>query len=429
MLNLKDKKITIVGAQKSGIAIAELVLSLGGIPKMTEKKKPEDLNPEALRFLQNNSIALECGGHTKEFVADSYLLVLSPGVRFDLPTVIWAKENKIPVLGEIEFAFQFCDKPVIAITGSNGKTTTVTLTDKIIKEAGFKSCLCGNIGSPFSKFALQSDSFDYFVLEVSSFQMESLLAKDNKEGFKKFKPFIAAILNFNQNHLDRHKDMDEYFEAKARIFQNQYKNDFAVLNHSSEKLKFLAQKLSSKVVFFNDDRDNKFSDNQNHLAVLAIANILKIKPEICKKVFSEFKGVEHRLEWVRNLDGVEYINDSKSTTAEAGEWAINRMTKPIVMICGGSDKHLDYSWLKKLVKDKVKTMIVIGDIKGQLKNTFADVVNVIEGESFEAAVKLAQNNSTNGDCVLLSPMTASFDMFDNFEERGKVFKQIVNKLK
>ncbi|MBF0384595.1 MAG: hypothetical protein HQL27_01860 [Candidatus Omnitrophica bacterium] len=430
MLSIKNKTVTIIGAQKSGIALCSLIQSQGGVPKISEQKDKDKLPSNVFEWLDGKmGIEAQFGAHTEEFIAKSDLVVLSPGVPYNSLTVDWAKGKNITVLGEIEFAFQFCKKPVIAITGSNGKTTTSTLTHNLLEKAGYKSCLCGNIGAPFSEQIDKINKSDYAVIEVSSFQMESLLGEDKKANFAPFKPHIAAILNFNQNHLDRHKDMDEYFQAKARIFENQDENDYAILNYANSRLMELSLSLKAKTIFFNDGEDNQLSENQNHLAVFAIARALKIDAKICREVFAEFKGVEHRLEWVRNINGVDYVNDSKCTTAEAGEWAMKTIKNPIVMICGGYDKHVDFSHLKPLAAKKVKEMIVIGATKDQLKNTFIDTIKVREGASFEEAVNMAKDIASRGDCVLLSPMCASWDMFNNFEERGKLFKQIVGGFK
>jgi UDP-N-acetylmuramoylalanine--D-glutamate ligase len=322
-------------------------------------------------------------------------------------------------MGEVEFAFRLCPCPVVAVTGSNGKTTTSTVIAEIIKRAGRQVCLCGNIGSPFSQYVLHLKPTDTAVLEISSFQLESTVH---------FKPHVAVWTNFSQNHLDRHKDLEEYFQAKCKIFANQDSEDFAVLNFLDPQLKKLAGQLKAKVLFFNTPDKSVGVDNPNYLAAMQTAKALGISEDICFKVFSEFKGVEHRLEFVRDLRGVDFINDSKSTTVEAGRWALQRTLKPMVMICGGLDKHLDYSPLRSLVAQKVKHMIAIGQAREIMKSTFGDVVVVDTFTSLEEAVKAARGIAKSGDCVLLSPMCASFDMFKDYEHRGHCFKEIVNNL-
>ena len=246
------------------------------------------------------------------------------------------------------------------------------------------------------------------------------------ESTKYFKPHIAVWLNFSQNHLDRHKDINEYFDAKAKILANQDEQDFAILGDQPE-LREVSERSRATVVLFNGSDAPKDIDNPNYLAAMAAAKALGIPDAICRKVFAKFKGVEHRQELVRTLDGVDYINDSKSTTPEAGRWALMHLEKPILMICGGSDKHTPFDSLKDLVKRKVKKMIVIGQTKEALRQTFADVVPVEVCNTLPEAVDAARRAAKPGDCVVLSPMCASFDMFNDYEHRGRVFKEIVNK--
>lgn len=434
---LANKKVTILGAQRSGQALARLALRAGVRPKVSEQC-PETAVPEEFRrWLREQGGASEFGGHTQGFIEDSDVLVLSPGVPIGSAPVQWAQAKGILVLGEIEFAAQFCDKPIVAITGSNGKTTVTTLTYKVLEAAGRRPCLCGNIGYPFSEYVLDLEGKnDCVVLEISSFQLETVL--DPRSPFrsgpsaagwrlKGFKPHVAVILNFNQNHLDRHKDLQEYFDAKKRIFLNQDAQDYAVLNSKDPWLAPLGRALRSKVVYF--DPDSKEADNPNFVVVLKIAGVLGIDPSLCKDVFRQFKGVEHRMEWVRQLDGVDFINDSKSTTAQAAIWALERLKRPVVMICGGRDKHIDFSVLTPLVKDKVKEMFVIGEAREKLIHTFQGVVEVRSCETLEEAVLSAKDAAASGDAVLLSPMCASFDMFRDYEDRGRVYKEIVNRLR
>ncbi len=430
-MNLQNKKITILGFGKSGQALAELVLGLGGQVKISDKKTqanmPEDLNS----WVAEKKIEFEYGGHSASFIRESDLILLSPGVSFYTDVIKEALAKGIPVLGEIEFAFQFCFKPVIAVTGSNGKTTVVNLIHRVLTEAGYKSCLCGNVGTPLAQVVLKTEGVDFVVLEISSFQLESLLDPHNRSSpLIGFKPHVAVLLNFSQNHLDRHKDLEEYFEAKKKIFLNQEARDFAVLNEEDDHLRGLDSSLKSKVVYFNADQSKRLTgrSNPNQAAVMAVAKVLGIREEICRKVFRDFKGVEHRLEWVREVNGVYFINDSKSTTTEATRWALNSIDRPLIMICGGRDKNMDFSVLSELIKLKVKKMITIGEAKKKIKLTFDEFVDVIECDLLETAVDKAQSFASPGDCILLSPMCASYDMFLNFEERGKIFKQIVNRL-
>ena len=420
IFKIASKKVTIIGAARSGVAVADVVLRLGGIAKISESKPRDEFNAQLKELSDPDHVIIEEGGHTKAFIQDSDYVVLSPGVRPDALAVKWAQEGGIEVMGEVEFASRLCPCPIVAITGSNGKTTTSTVIAEIIKRWGRQVCLCGNIGSPLSRHVLDLKSSDTVVLEISSFQLESTVH---------FKPHVAVWTNFSQNHLDRHKDLEEYFQAKCKIFANQDAQDFAVLNFLEPEHRKLAEHLKAKVLFFNTPDKLAGVDNPNYLAALQAARALGINEEICLKVFSEFKGVEHRLEFVRHLDGVDFINDSKSTTVEASRWALERANKPVIMICGGSDKKLVYLPLKELVAQKVKHMIAIGQIREIIRSTFADVVPVETFTTFEEAIKAARKRAQPGECVLLSPMTASFDMFDDYEDRGRCFKEIVNNLK
>jgi len=260
--------------------------------------------------------------------------------------------------------------------------------------------------------------------------MEAVLAPGNRPAFiRGFKPYIAVLLNFSQNHLDRHKDLEEYLEAKKRIFLNQEPDDFIVLNDKDPQVRGLSSQVKSRVIYFNSDsiRDSDFT-NPNYLAVLEVARVLGIDDDSCRKVFEEFEGVEHRLEKVRCLNGVDFINDSKATTAEAARWALENIDRPIVMICGGRDKNIDFSVLAESVQQKVKKMLVIGEARAKIRQAFDGLIGLEECEGLEEAVTKAKQAASEGDCVLLSPMCASFDMFADFEERGQVFKEIVNKL-
>ncbi len=420
-MDLKGKKIAILGAGRSGMAAAKLAVHFNGTAKISDNNPQLNLPQESQAWMKKNQVTIETKGHTREFIYESDLVVMSPGVRIDAPAVQWAKEKQIPILGEIEFAYRFCNKPIIAVTGSNGKTTTATLITEVLAKAGKSPCLCGNVGAPFSQHIRDLKAKDFVVLEISSFQLESIID---------FKPHIAVFLNFNKNHLDRHKDMEEYFAAKKRIFLNQDQNDFAVLNAQDSYVQNLAKEIHSHVIYFNNEKptDRAWIKNPNHSAVLAVAKILGIREVICQEVFSDFRGVEHRLERVRTINGVNFINDSKSTTAESGRWAIENFKNPIIMICGGRDKNIDFTILQDLVKQKVKKMYVIGECREKIKKSFEEFVLVEECEGMEDAVRRAHTGAVTGDCVLLSPMCASFDMFTNFEERGKIFKDIVNKL-
>lgn len=417
LMDLSHKTVTVLGAARSGIAAANLVVKLGGMAKLSEFRSKADFNADINDLDQK--VICEFGGHSKDFIERSDYVVLSPGIRRDCQPVQWALAKGIPVLGEIELAYRCCPAPIIAVTGSNGKTTVSTLIAECLKKDGRKVFLCGNIGLPFAKVINQITPDSFVVLEVSSFQLEST---------ERFRPHIGVLLNFSENHLDRHKDLDEYFQAKSRMLANQQQEDFAILNYDNPRIRKLQESLRAQVLFYNSPGKNEIFGNPNERAVVEAVRVLGVSPEVCHEVFRKFKGVEHRMELVRTLDGVDYINDSKSTTAEATRWALERLTKPAYLICGGRDKNIDFSVLKPLVKKKVRKILAIGEARDKVFQTFCDVLEVDRYESLESAVLAARQQGKSGECVLISPMCASFDMFKNFEHRGQVFKEIVNQL-
>lgn len=417
-MDLNNRIVTIVGAARSGIAAANLALSSGADVRITDTRPLSELETALKGLTDRSRVQIESGGHTPPFIQASDYIVASPGVWREAPALQWARSRGIPVIGEIEFAWRFCRKPVVAVTGSNGKTTTVTLIARVLEAGGKKVCLCGNIGQPFSQYVL-GDEVDVFVVEISSFQLELT---------ETFRPYVALITNFSQNHLDRHPDMQDYFEAKRKIFRNQGASDFALINARDEWSRRLPQGLQAGVRYFNNPEEKA---NPNQTAAAAVGRIFGVPDEVSNRVFDAFAGVEHRLEKVRTLDGVLYINDSKSTTVESGRWALENTSGPLILICGGHDKGMDYHGLRELVREKVKVMILLtreDSVRQRLRETFEGVVPLEDCPDMAAAVQTARRNASSGEKVLLSPMFASYDMFDNFEHRGRVFKDVVKSL-
>ncbi len=419
MMKIKDKTVTIMGFAASGMAAADLALDNGARVQISEQRQDKLTQSRFGAWKNKKDVAVEWGKHSLDFIENSDIIVLSPGVPNDLPVIQKAQERGIPVMGEIEFAYRFCPSKIIAVTGSNGKTTVSTLISKLLSEAGRKIIFCGNIGTPFSSVIPYCTKQTLVVLEISSFQLESI---------RTFTAHVAVFLNFSQNHLDRHKDCEEYFEAKKRIFENQSRNDFAVLNIRDEKIKTLGQNLQSRIIYFNTSKDQNLFDDPNQRAAYAVVRIFGVSKDKAKKVFDEFCGVEHRMEKVRTLCGVHFINDSKSTTVEATRWALERTAGPVILICGGRDKNLDYSVIKDLIAKKVRQMITIGEARERIGRIYREMIPFEEADSLRGAVDLARSYAKDGDHILLSPMCASFDMFKNFEERGKAFKEIVHSL-
>jgi len=410
----KGKKVTIVGLARSGLACANLLYDLGAQVWVSDNKDCDSTRENARR-LKAKDIKIELGRHTEGFIRGRDLLVVSPGVPNNALPFIWAQNFKIPVISEIEVAWILCPATVIAVTGSNGKTTVTTLIGKVLQAAGKKTFLCGNIGKPFSEEVGRMKEQDYVSLEISSFQLEKISS---------FKPKISVMLNFTCNHLDRYSNIEEYLQAKKRIFMNQGKGDYLVLNSDDPTLREVNKEAKVGVLYFSQEEDL----DSNQAAVLAVASILNIDKDLVLKTFREFKGINHRLEFVREIDNITFINDSKSTTADSTLWALKRISRPVVLIAGGKDKGVDYSVILDLARRKIKEVVLIGEAKDRIAKSLGGDLTIEESATLEEATAKAYLKAKAGDCVLLSPMCSSFDMFSNYEERGNCFKRAVGEL-
>jgi len=407
----KNKKVAIVGLARSGLASASLLYDLGADVCVTDKSDSPAIR-SAQANLKSGRIKIELGGHSKGFIEGKDLVVISPGVPETSQAIIWARQANIPVISEIEVASILCPADIIAITGTNGKTTVTTLIGKILSADKKKVFTCGNIGNPFCGQVAKMQPGDYVSLEVSSFQLETISS---------FKPKIALILNLSRNHLDRYNGMQEYLEAKKRIFLNQDENDYLVLNRDDPAISGLAGQARSKKVYFSKEQGL----NPNQSAVLAAGGILGIEKNLMLGVLEEFKGVEHRMEHVADIRGVKFINDSKATTVDATVWALENLSGPVVLIAGGREKGNDYGVILEALRKKVKEVILIGEASGRIRDAFGEAVRLSEARSMQEAVARSQEAASPGDSVLLSPMCKSFDMFLDYEERGKIFKEAV----
>ena len=418
------KKVIVIGLARSGMCAANLLKDFGAIVSVTDSADNPALRERA-EDLRSKGIAVEIGRHTVDFIRGQDLAVVSPGVHPESIALLWAREFNIPVISEIELAWRSCPAEVIATTGTNGKTTVTTLIAEVLNAAGKKALALGNIGRPFSQEVRSLQAGDFVSLEVSSFQLETI---------DRFRPKVSVILNLTSDHLDRYKDMSEYLAAKKRIFKNQSADDYLVLNYDQPELRALVKESKAKTIFFgktysSQDNPEQSSLNPNQLAVLAVCGILGVSREICLKVFAGFKGVEHRMEKVDNISGVDFINDSKATNVDSTVWALNNTVKPAILIAGGRDKNSDYKTIAGLIRQKVKLMVLIGEARDKIRSALEGVLPMQEASSMEEAVRSGFKQALPGDCVLLSPMCASFDMFENYEHRGKVFKEIVRDLK
>ena len=409
----KDRNITVVGLGKSGFACARLLYNIGARVSVTEKDK----NSQVMRYVRQlpSSISKELGRHTPQFIQGRDLIITSPGVDEKSQPLIWAGQFGIPVISEIECAWFLCPAKVIAITGTNGKTTTTTLIGRVLSAAGCKTFVLGNIGTPFSAEVPKMLPPDFVSLEISSFQLETI---------RRFKPMISVILNFTPDHLDRYPDLSKYLSVKSRIFMNQDESDYLVLNQNNHLVRDLAKRSKAKVVYF----DESMHPNSNFAAVKAVVSILGIDLNLCDDVFRTFRGLPHRLEKIAKFKYREFINDSKATNPDATAFALRNISKPIILIVGGRDKGLDFSLIQNLICQRTKALILIGEAKDKIRQIFQRRLPVTDACDLVEAVKFAFEQSQPGDCILLSPMCSSFDMFKDYEHRGEVFRQAAESL-
>ncbi len=446
-MEIKNKKISIIGAVRSGLGAAKLAKNLGAIPFVSDAGSEEKLKL-SIEYLNNENIYFEIGEHTSK-VYDCDMMVVSPGVPSNAEVIKTAKIRKLKTISELEFASLFCKANVIGITGTNGKTTATSLCDYLFNHCKVKSFSAGNIGLAFSEIALEAKENDYVSLEISSFQLDLI---------DTFKPKVAMILNITPDHLNRYENsIDKYAESKLRIFENQDASDYLILNKDSELLTKYFKKAKSSLFFFSttkkvsngcyqedekikfvrDDKEEFSCDVsdvfikgehniQNAMAVIIAAKIFNLDNEKILEALISFKGVEHRLELVREIGGIKFINDSKATNVDSVIVALKSFNDPIFLILGGQDKGNDYSMIEDLVIEKVKKIYAIGSSAEKVFNYFHKKVKTELKKDFDEVINSAISEARSGDIVLLSPACASFDMFDNYVHRGKVFKEIVN---
>ncbi len=447
---VRGKRFSILGAGKSGLAVARLLKTRRAKVFLSEKGKQNKFE-DAVKELQEIGVEYEFGENTHRIFETDYI-VLSPGVPIDAPIVKLAREKQIKVLSEIEIAFDQCEAPIVAITGTNGKTTTTTLVGEIFKKAGWNTLVAGNIGIAFSEIVDQAKGEKAIVvLEVSSFQLDAI---------DTFRPKVSAILNITPDHLDRYKNYEAYIQSKYRIVENQKGYDVFVYNHDDEHARNCADTVNIRTLGFSlkeelkqgaylagDDvvlrigREKEVLINRNEIGIPGPHNLMNamaaalmtrtmgVEYDVIRETLRAFKGVEHRIEFVRELNGVKYYNDSKATNVDSVFYALGSFKEPIILIAGGKDKGNDYSKIKEFVEQNVKAIVTVGKGAEKIEKFFNGMKPIHSaGLSMEEAVRLAREAAAPGDIVLLSPACASFDMFDNYEHRGKVFKELVNKL-
>jgi len=489
-MELTGKKVTVVGLARSGAGAARLLAELGADVTVTDRKSEQEL-PDMLKGLPS-SVKLCLGVHPPEIFYDADLIVVSPGVPLDIEPLVEARGKGKRIIGELELAYEIVQSskfkvqgregrvPFIAITGSNGKSTTTTLVDHMLRKGGKRTVLAGNIGNALteeiftiamndeqraekaehdpasdSSFPAPRSLPDAFVVEVSSFQLEAIEA---------FRPDVASLLNITPDHLDRYHSMEEYCDAKAGIFMNQRPSDVLVLNADDPGTMHLYETRlrgkadGPKIVFFSREKEveGMFLKNgyvmanfvhhapcsmqlvkaadirikgvhnlENAMAASAMALLAGCPAQAVIDSLREFPGLEHRLELVREFEGVKYINDSKGTNVGAVLKSVESFTEPLILIAGGRDKAGDFTALRGLVSQKVKALVLIGEAAGKIRDALGDLTTTVMAQDLGDAVRTSRNMANAGDVVLLSPACASFDMFRDYEDRGRQFKQLV----
>lgn len=448
-MELKNKKVIIIGMARSGISSAKLCDKLGAFVTLYDAKDKSkfDIILNELSSYNFNYIF----GEFNVSPLDYDLFVLSPGIPTDLPFIIKAKELGVEVIGEIELAYLNCNSPIIAITGTNGKTTTTTLVGEIMKAYNNDTFVVGNIGNPFTGVALETKKDGIAVAEISSFQLESI---------KTFHPYISAILNLTEDHLNRHKTFENYINIKLKITGNQGKDDYCILNYDDKMVKAYSYLIFTKIIWFSMAHEVNgvyFKDNNIHvnmggynqvllsiddifilgkhnieniMAAVAISICMGVPLDTIKDVVKSFRGVEHRVEFVKEVHNIKFYNDSKATNPDSAIAAVNAMKTPTILIGGGMDKGNTFDEWIHTFGDKIKALVVFGETKSIIAET-AKKYNyspVFVVDTLEDAVKQAAIIAKQGDSVLLSPACASWDMFTSYEVRGQLFKELVSKL-
>src|SRR5579863_6424445 len=447
-MELKDKRVLVVGLGRSGVASALFLKAHGARVTVSDTKSGDELRNE-IPTLLDHGITVETGGHGERTFRGQDLIVVSPGVPVDAAALVQARALGEEVIGEIELASQFLPGPMVAITGSNGKTTTTTLAGEILTAGGFPTLVGGNIGTPAISLAERATPETAIVLEVSSFQLETI---------QTFHPRVAVVLNVTPDHLDRHKTIEIYADAKARIFENQSGEDFAVLNADDPICVTMAERTRARVFWFSRQKEVKqgawvrdgnilFRDAErqteviqvseiplkgahnleNVLAATCAAVLMGCAPEKIRQAVRDFKAVEHRLEFVATIRGVDYYNDSKATNVDATIKALESFPANIHLILGGKDKGSDYSMLNDLLRQRVKRVYTIGAAAAKIESQIKGV-EVVHADTLENALRRASAVAVAGDVVLLAPACASFDQFKSYEHRGRAFKEIVGAL-
>lgn len=440
-MNLENAEVLVIGMKRSGQAAAELLQKKGARVRLMDEGAPGD-NEQI--FLNTHKLTLEKQNEAN--IGSPEVIVVSPGVPADIPLLVYARTRGIPVIGEVELASFYLKGPVIGITGSNGKTTTTALTGHILRQSGIECLVGGNIGTAVTSLVDGSRDSQWNVLELSSFQLETIFH---------FRAEVAACLNVTPDHLDRHHTFEEYANAKARLFETQVKGDSAVLNFEDETCREFASRTKAEVFWFSSKRKvpcgvhlerdeillngNPFMERrqiglrgmhnvENAMAAAMMARLAGASPSLIGDAVRSFPGVEHRIEFVRSFKGVDYYNDSKATNVDAALKALDAFDGDLWVILGGKDKGSDYRPLREPLRQKAKAALLIGSAANRIAEDLEGAVKLVRPEVLREAVWHAKEAAEPGDTVLLAPACASFDQFENYEHRGRTFKQIVQEL-
>lgn len=452
-MNLKSKKILLIGLAKTGVSTIKYLDKLGAKIILNDIKDKNELKNilNEISDLKNVEYIL---GYHPENIDDIDMVIVSPGVPLDLPFILKIKEKNIELIGEVELAYRLSNNPIfIGITGTNGKTTTTSLVGEIFKTAKFDTYTVGNIGNPVIDTVDITDENSVLVTELSSFQLESI---------DKFKPKVSAILNFTEDHMNRHHTMENYISAKSNIFKNQDEKDFCILNYDDEVVRELEDKIKAKVIFFSRkkelkegiylDKDDNIVINidkkitllnkkelslpgnhnlENAMAAIAISYVLNVDLEVIKNILKSFASVSHRQEFVRDINNIKFINDSKGTNPDSTIKAIESYNRPIVLIAGGKDKGSKFDDLLDIAKNKVRALVLMGETSHIIEKCAREkgFKHIYIVNDMKEAVKTSYDIAIKDDIVLLSPACASWDMYKSFEVRGDDFKNNVNNLK
>jgi UDP-N-acetylmuramoylalanine--D-glutamate ligase len=447
-MELRGKNIVVVGMARTGIATARFLLDRGARVTVSEAKPEAQLPAEVLALAQQG-VLLETGGHRMETLLGAELIVVSPGVPLDIAPLRAADNSGIEIISEIELAYRFLQTPLIAVTGTNGKTTTTSLLGDMFRHAGKQVFVGGNIGTPLIAYVSGTQDRDFVIAEISSFQLE---------GIKSFRPFISVLLNITEDHLDRYQSFADYSAAKGRIFLNQTESDIAVLNYDDPQVREMDRAIRAQKVFFSTRQplSDGISYNgalhlrlrgedahiaiagallagihnvENMMAAAAVGFVCGLSLQSMQQALVRFSGLKHRMELVDQIRGVTFYNDSKATNVGAVVKSLESLPAPLVLIAGGKDKGGSYAPLQSLLRQKVKLLILLGEARERMRAELGGEVEIVMTASLDEAVRTAFSRSEAGDTVLFSPACSSFDMFTSYEHRGACFKELVSALK